>query len=139
MEVDFREQYYSISKKNVLRGMHFQLPPHDHYKLVTCVEGRILDVVVDLRRSSPTFGQHLCVELSGVRADSIYIPSGLAHGFLVLSRRALVLYNVSSLYAPLHDTGIRWDSAGIQWPVVAPQVSERDAVLPPLAAFETPF
>lgn len=139
MSADFAEQYYSVSERNVVRGLHFQVPPHDHYKLVTCIEGEICDVVVDLRRDSPTYGQHAAIEMSGTRGDCVYIPSGLAHGFVVRSARALVLYNVSTVYAPAHDTGIRWDSAGIEWEVDVPLVSDRDAGLPPFSSFVTPF
>jgi dTDP-4-dehydrorhamnose 3,5-epimerase len=136
---DFVEQYYSVSRRYVLRGLHFQLPPHDHYKLVTCVEGEVLDVVVDLRRRSRTYGQNQSLDLTDRQADIIFIPSGCAHGFYVRSERAIVLYNVSTVYAPAHDTGIRWDSVGIEWPSKAPILSERDAAFPPLSAFDTPF
>jgi dTDP-4-dehydrorhamnose 3,5-epimerase len=139
MATDFAEQYYSVSERNVVRGLHFQIPPHDHYKLVTCIEGEIRDVVVDLRRDSPTYRQHAAIEMSGERGDCVYIPSGLAHGFAVYSARALVLYNVSSVYAPAHDTGIRWDTAGIAWGVEAPLISDRDAGLPPFPGLVTPF
>lgn len=139
MPSDFAEQYYSFSIRDVVRGLHFQVPPHDHYKLVTCIEGEIHDVVVDLRRGSPTFGDHATIELSGARGDCVYIPSGIAHGFAVRSERAVMLYNVSTMYAPEHDTGIRWDSVGIDWGVANPFVSERDAKLQLFADFVTPF
>jgi dTDP-4-dehydrorhamnose 3,5-epimerase len=139
MSADFAEQYYSVSEQNVVRGLHFQIPPHDHYKLVTCVEGEIRDVAVDLRRGSPTYGQHVAIEMSGVRGDCVYIPSGFAHGFAVRSTRALVLYNVSTVYAPTHDTGIRWDSIGIDWGLAAPLISDRDAALPTFSSFDSPF
>jgi len=136
---DFVEQYYSVSMRNVLRGLHFQTPPYDHYKLVTCIEGDVFDVVVDLRRRSTTYGQYMSFELNGLRADSIFVPLGCAHGFYVRSERAIVLYNVSTLHAPAHDTGIHWDSVRIAWPTASPIVSERDAAFPPLAALDTPF
>ncbi len=139
MPSDFAEQYYSVSDRNVVRGLHFQMPPFDHYKLVTCIEGEIRDVVVDLRRGSPSYGQHVAVEMSGERGDSLYIPVGFAHGFATRSSRALMLYNVSTVYAPTHDTGIRWDSVNIDWEVVSPLVSDRDANLPPFGDFSTPF
>jgi dTDP-4-dehydrorhamnose 3,5-epimerase len=135
----FAEQYYSMSSKDVLRGLHFQTPPHDHYKLVTCIEGEAFDVVVDLRRGSPTFGQHQSFELSGADGDSVFVPSGCAHGFYVRSAAAIMLYSVSSLYAPSHDSGIRWDSVGISWPAQTPIISERDAALVRFPDFETPF
>jgi len=135
----FVEQYYSVSANNVLRGLHFQIPPHDHYKLATCIEGEVFDVVVDLRKGSRTYGQHDSFALDGARGDSVFVPSGCAHGFYVRSQTAIMLYNVSSLYAPSHDTGIRWDSAGIAWPCSSPLVSERDAGFAALADFDTPF
>lgn len=135
----FAEQYYSVSANNVLRGLHFQTPPHDHDKLVTCIDGAVFDVVVDLRKGSETFGQHESFELAGARGDGVFVPAGCAHGFYVGSASATVLYNVGTVHAPAHDTGIRWDSAGIEWPCHAPMVSARDAALVPLAEFETPF
>lgn len=134
----FAEQYYSVSSRNVLRGLHFQIPPHDHYKLVTCIEGDVFDVVVDLRKGS-SYGQHETFELSGARGDSVFVPSGCAHGFYVRSTHAIMLYNVSTLHAPSHDTGIRWDSVGVAWPSAAPVLSERDAAFVPLAEFKSPF
>ncbi len=135
----FAEQYYSVSAQNVLRGLHFQTPPHDHHKLVTCIDGDVFDVVVDLRKGSPTYGRHQSFELNGESGDSVFVPVGCAHGFYVRSKGATVFYNVSSLYAPAHDSGIRWDSAGINWPSDCPIVSDRDAAFVPLAKFETPF
>jgi len=137
--IAFAEQYYSVSANNVLRGLHFQAPPYDHYKLVTCVEGKVFDVVVDLRRGSATYGRSESFELNGDSGDSVFVPSGCAHGFYVRSETAIMLYNVSSLYVPTHDTGIRWDSVGVSWPYHAPTVSERDAVLVPFSDLDTPF
>lgn len=139
LEADFVEQYYSVSHRNVLRGLHFQAPPHDQYKLVTCLEGDVLDVVVDMRRDSPTFGHHVCFELAGEYANSVYISRGYAHGFYVRSRSATLLYNVSSYYAPMSDGGVRWDSVGVAWPCVSPQISDRDNTLPSFPGFKTPF
>lgn len=135
----YREQYYSVSSKSVLRGLHFQVPPHDNAKLVTCLAGEIFDVLLDLRTGSPTFGRHAHFKLSGARGELLYIPSGIAHGFYVHSETATVLYSASSVYAPQHDTGVRWDSAGIAWPHSAPLVSERDAALMSFSEFKSPF
>lgn len=135
----YAEQYYSVSKNNVLRGLHFQTPPHDHYKLVTCIEGEAFDVIADLRKSSPTYGQHESFELNGAGGDSIFVPAGCAHGFYVRSATATLLYNVSTVHAPSHDTGIRWDSVGVLWPSASPVVSDRDAALVAFAKFTTPF
>lgn len=139
LAADFVEQYYSVSHKNVLRGLHFQAPPHDQYKFVTCLEGDILDIIVDLRRESPTFGHHVRLELTGEAANSVYISKGCAHGFYVRSQSATLLYNVSSYYVPQSDGGIRWDTVGIAWPSTSPQISDRDGALPSFPCFETPF
>lgn len=135
----FAEQYYSVSEGNVLRGLHFQAPPHDHYKLVTCIEGDVFDVIVDLRKDSTHYGRHEVFDLDGARGDSLFVPSGCAHGFYVRSRSAIMLYSVSTVYVPSHDTGIRWDSVGVSWPSASPIVSERDAAFTALADFDTPF
>jgi len=135
----FAEQYYSVSANNVLRGLHFQTPPHDHHKLVTCMEGAVFDVVVDLRQGSPSYGRHESFELDGARGDSVFVPTGCAHGFYVRAKSATVFYNVGTVHAPAHDTGIRWDSAGIEWPSDKPLVSGRDAALAAFVDFETPF
>jgi dTDP-4-dehydrorhamnose 3,5-epimerase len=139
LRTDFSEQFFTVSQKNVLRGMHCQLPPHDHAKLVTCVAGEILDVVVDLRRSGPTFGHSIAVTLNAEHGRAIYIPPGCAHGFLTLSNEAITHYNVTSVHAPASDTGVHWQSVGFAWPVAAPLVSERDKALPPLGRFSSPF
>jgi dTDP-4-dehydrorhamnose 3,5-epimerase len=136
---DFNEEYHSISKKNVLRGMHFQTPPHDHAKYVTCLRGEILDVVVDIRMGSSTFGKVASFELSETDATSIYIPPGFAHGFLAKSEDATVLYRVTSVYAPANDTGILWSSLDFKWPVASPTVSDRDAAFASLKDFMSPF
>ena len=135
----WREEYYSASRKGVVRGMHFQLPPHDHEKLVYCMLGKVLDVIVDLRRASRTFGQHIALELDGARGDGLLIPKGMAHGFLALSEDAMMAYKVSTVYAPSHDAGIRWDSIGMDWGIDNPIVSDRDRDHPALADFNSPF
>ncbi|QQK72846.1 dTDP-4-dehydrorhamnose 3,5-epimerase [Pectobacterium versatile] len=115
LEGNFTESFYSTSHKRVLRGMHFQLPPHDHTKLVYCVSGKILDVVVDIRVGSKTFGEYFSTILSPEKANSLYIGRGYAHGFLTLSESATMVYMTSTVYAPDHDSGIRWDSFGFDW------------------------
>jgi len=136
LAVDFRESYYSVSHRDVVRGMHFQRPPHDHDKLVYVTQGEIVDVVVDLRPDSPTFRQHVALPLAAHR-HAVYVPRGCAHGFLTLSETATVVYAVTSVYAPAADAGIRWDSIGYEWPVSAPILSDRDAAFPSLADFTT--
>lgn len=135
----FSEEYYSISSKGVLRGLHFQIPPYDYTKLVYCVYGKVLDVLVDLRVGSPTYGKFELFNLSAEKGSVIYIPSGLAHGFYVLSQQAIIIYNVTAVYSPAHDTGIHWNSVGIPWPDKTPLVSKRDEKLVPLADFKSPF
>lgn len=132
LRADFVEQYYSVSRKAVLRGLHFQKPPAHHAKLVYCVEGNVLDAAVDLRPGSPAFGRHALRELSGERANILYLPEGLAHGFYVLSASATLIYAVTSEYDSASDAGIRWDSAGIEWPDRNPIISQRDQQLPSL-------
>lgn len=135
----FAEEYYSVSHRRVLRGLHFQIPPSDHVKLVYCIAGFVLDVVVDVREGSPTFGQHQTFTLNARRRSLVYIPSGLAHGFYVLSANATLVYKTTSVHSPEHDTGIRWNSAGIEWPDTTPVVSARDQAFPALSEFRTPF
>lgn len=139
LEWDFRESYYTRSKEDVIRGMHFQVPPYDHAKLVTIIHGTVVDVILDLRTSSPTVGRHIAVELSRENRKSIYIPRGCAHGFSVLSESAIVYYMVTSEYAPDYDRGIRFDSFGYDWKVGQPIVSERDLQFPPLGEFKDFF
>lgn len=136
---DWQEEFYSVSAKGALRGLHFQIPPQEHVKMVTCLAGAVFDVVVDLRRGSPTYGDHASFRLEAAHPRALYIPPGLAHGFLALSDGALVNYKVSSMHSPEHDRGIRWDSAGIDWPEGVKVVSVRDAAFPALATFDTPF
>ncbi|MDX2283266.1 MAG: dTDP-4-dehydrorhamnose 3,5-epimerase family protein [Bacteroidia bacterium] len=132
----FRESYFSTSAAGVLRGMHLQLPPYDHGKLVYCTAGRVLDVVVDLRHG-PTFGQYYSLELSPATPQGLYIAHGCAHGFLAFEPSTLV-YHTTLEYAPSHDGGIRYDSFGFAWPLPNPTVSDRDRALPGLEAFAKP-
>lgn len=138
LNIDFKESYFSLSYKNVIRGMHFQLPPEDHAKLVYVTAGEILDVVVDLRKGSPTFKQWATFSLCQ-GGKSVYIPSGCAHGFLTLTESATVVYNVTSVYAPQADSGIKWNSIGFDWPVDNPVVSDRDEQFIALDNFSSPF
>lgn len=134
-----KESYFSLSNKNVIRGMHFQLPPHQHAKIVFCPKGAILDVIVDLRKASPTFGQFHAEELSETNHRAYYIPEGFAHGFKALSDDAMTFYLVSSEYHRESDTGIRWDSFGFDWNCAEAIISERDRSFPALKDFQSPF
>jgi dTDP-4-dehydrorhamnose 3,5-epimerase len=141
LSFELREEFYSVSHRGVLRGMHFQSPPFDHQKLVTCVAGRVLDVLVDLRVDSPTFGDSCSIELNGTTTQLLWIPRGLAHGFLSLEDDSIVNYKTDCEYAPQHDAGIRWDSFGFSWPTADGQliISPRDQTHPALAGFDSPF
>jgi len=136
---EFEEEYVTRSLPGTLRGLHFQVPPMHHHKVVLCLRGRAWDVAVDLRRDSPTFGEHISVNLSCTMANALYIPAGLAHGFCVTGAEALLYYKLSSVYSPAHDSGIRWDSAEIPWPISDPVLSERDKKLGSFEDFESPF
>lgn len=139
LETNFAEEYYSVSNKNVIRGMHFQMPPMEHVKVVYCVQGAVLDVVVDLRVGSPTYGQTTMLELSAAKANSLYIPKGMAHGFCSLSDHSIMVYKVSTVYAPAQDAGILWDSVGVSWPTTQAILSARDQTFAPLVQFVSPF
>jgi len=134
-----KESYFSISKKDVIRGMHFQVPPHQHSKIVFCPKGAILDVIIDLRRGSPTFGKYFAHELSQENHKAYYIPEGFAHGFKSLTEDAITYYLVSSEYSKEHDKGIRYDSFDFDWGVENPVISERDLSFPTLNNFISPF
>lgn len=133
------ESYYSVSRKNVIRGMHFQIPPADHTKLVYVTHGSILDVVVDIRAGSPTYGQSISLELSSTNHNMIYISSGFAHGFLSLVDDTAVTYLQTTAYSPEHDQGIRFDSFDFKWGVSDPILSQRDQSFPKLSDFTSPF
>jgi dTDP-4-dehydrorhamnose 3,5-epimerase len=141
--VNFVQDNESRSSKGVLRGLHFQKPPFAQAKLVRCIEGEVLDVAVDIRRDSPTYGKHLAVKLSGENKRQLFIPRGFAHGFAVLSDSAVFAYKVDNTYAPEFDAGIRWDDKdlNIQWGMKDGEVmvSEKDAELPFFLEFESPF
>ncbi|MGL4544203.1 MAG: dTDP-4-dehydrorhamnose 3,5-epimerase [Plesiomonas sp.] len=117
--VTFVQDNHSKSTKGVLRGLHYQLPPHAQGKLVRCVAGEVFDVAVDIRKSSPTFGQWVGVHLSGENKRQLWIPEGFAHGFVTLSETADFLYKTTNYYAPQSDRSIAWNDAtlGIDWQV----------------------
>ncbi|MFA6310324.1 MAG: dTDP-4-dehydrorhamnose 3,5-epimerase [Sterolibacterium sp.] len=139
LETEFREEYYTTSRQNVIRGMHFQVPPFDHVKLVYCPEGSVFDVAVDIRKNSPHFGRFISIELSREKGNAIYIPKGFAHGFFVTSASATLVYKVSTVHSPDHDQGILWNSIDIPWPTERPSISDRDCSLPRLVDFDSPF
>ena len=142
-KISFVQDNESKSYKGVLRGLHFQKPPFQQAKLVRCIEGEVLDVAVDIRKNSKTYGKHISVLLSGENKRQLFVPRGFAHGFLVLSDSAIFAYKVDNIYAPDHDAGIRWNDKelNIQWGIEDGEVivSEKDAELPFFSKFESPF
>ena len=128
----FRQDNQSSSRKSVLRGLHYQKAPYAQAKLVQVLSGVIFDVVVDLRTGSPTRGQWIGVTLTAAVTQLLYVPEGFAHGFLVLSDKADVLYKTSSEYRPEAESGIAWNDPGlaIAWPLTNPVLSPKDAALP---------
>jgi dTDP-4-dehydrorhamnose 3,5-epimerase len=141
--IKFIQDNESKSSKGVLRGLHFQKPPFNQAKLVRCLEGRVLDVSVDIRKGSPTYGKHVAVELSGENKKQVFVPRGFAHGFVVLSESAVFAYKVDNRYAPEYDAGIRFDDEALQidWrlPQEEVQLSEKDKNLPSFKDLDSPF
>ena len=139
LECDFKESYYTKSHEDVIRGMHFQTPPYDHAKFITVISGTIIDVVLDIRKSSKTYGSYFSIELSRENRKSLYIPRGIAHGFGVLSDIAIAYYQVTSEHNLEHDKGVYFGSFGFSWPIATPIVSDRDSAFPPFNDLKTPF
>lgn len=141
LRTDFVEDYFSVSQKGVIRGMHLQRPPHQHAKLVYCSQGAVLDVLLDLREGSTTYGQSTSLQLGQAPdadwLDAVYVCEGVAHGFAALSDGATLHYKVTSLHHPAAEDGVRWDSFGFAWPRFGfePIVSARDAALTRLRDF----
>lgn len=127
--------------KGTLRGLHFQSPPRAQDKLVRCSRGAILDVAVDIRTGSPTYGQHVAVELTPENGRQLFVPKGFLHGFVTLTDDTEVQYKCSDLYAPENDGSVRWNdpALGIDWGVSAPILSDKDAKAPMLADIGQPF
>ncbi len=143
--VNFVQDNHSLSKPiGTIRGLHFQAPPRGQDKLVRCIRGRILDVAVDLRKGSPTYGHHVAVELSEENGWQLFIPIGFGHGFATLEPNCEITYKVSDTYAPECDGGIAWNdpTLKINWQLpqgTAPTLSVKDAALPFLKDFDSPF
>ena len=139
LDVGFVQDNHSRSAKDVLRGIHYQVLPHAQGKLVRCGHGRVWDVAVDLRRSSPTFAQWYGLELSAENKKQLWIPEGFGHGFIALTDGAELLYKTTDYYSAEHDRSIRWDDPeiGIDWPLTGgPLLSDKDATAPSLADAE---
>lgn len=141
--VEFVQDNESMSTRGVIRGLHFQRPPFSQSKLVRCVRGAVLDVVVDIRRGSPTYGQHVAVELTGENRRQLFVPRGFAHGFAVLSDEAVFQYKCDNYYHPESEGGISIadNSLGIDWRINPAEaiLSDKDLRNPMLRDFESPF
>ena len=141
--VNFVQDNESMSQYGVLRGLHFQRPPLAQAKLVRCVRGRVLDIAVDIRKGSPTYGKHVAVELTEDNHRQFFVPKGFAHGFAVLSETAVFQYKCDDFYHPEAEGAIAWNDPeiGIEWPIPAADVelSAKDQKHPLLKDFETPF
>lgn len=143
--IAFVQDNHSLSRPRwTLRGIHFQRPPHAQAKLVRCLRGRILDVAVDLRRGSPTWGHWVAAELSAADGRQLFVPAGFGHAFLTLEPDCEIAYKVDDFYAPDCDGGIAWNdpTIAVDWRLpagVAPVLSPKDEILPTLAAFDSPF
>ena len=141
--IAFVQDNESKSSKGVLRGLHFQKPPFNQAKLVRCIEGKVLDVAVDIRKGSPTYGKHVSIELSGENKKQVFVPKGFAHGFSVLSKTAVIAYKVDNRYASEYDAGIIWNDKdlNIGWGLRTEeiQLSEKDKNLPSFKDLDSPF
>jgi dTDP-4-dehydrorhamnose 3,5-epimerase/CDP-3, 6-dideoxy-D-glycero-D-glycero-4-hexulose-5-epimerase len=137
-EFEIREEFYTVSKKNVIRGMHFQLPPDDHEKVVFCSAGSARDVMLDLRPGKG-YGKFVDIHLSGEEPGLLFMPKGIAHGYRALEDNTNMVYKTSSEYAPESDTGILWNSFGYDWGPAVPILSDRDQFLSSFEDFKTPF
>ena len=142
-KTSFVQDNESKSSKGVLRGLHFQKPPFNQAKLVRCIEGRVMDVAVDIRKGSPTYGKHVAIELTGENKRQLFVPRGFAHGFSVLSDSAVFAYKVDNRYAPESDSGIRYDDKelNIDWGLNKEEVqlSVKDKNLTFFKDLDSPF
>lgn len=140
-EVHFVQDNISTSKKGVLRGLHFQMPPFAQGKLVSVIKGRVLDVAVDIRQESPTYGKHQVIELSEENKFQFWIPPGFAHGFVSLEEDTVFSYKCSNYYSPAHERTLLWNDIdlGIEWGIMDPIVSEKDKIGEVFSNFVSPF
>ena len=139
LTTDFQEEFHTISHKNVIRAMHFQLPPEDYVKLAYCASGKVLAAALDLRKNSATYKKFHMLELDGEIGNSFYLPKGFAFGYRVLTDDAVVIYKTTTVFSAACDTGILWNSCGIDWGLENPILAEKDKNLPTLAEFNSPF
>ena len=141
LPTDFVQDNQSLSAKGILRGLHFQKPPYAQGKLVRVIKGSVLDVVVDLRRSSPTYGQHFAIELNEDNKTMFWVPPGFAHGFLTLADDTIFVYKVTGLYNKESEGGLLWNdpALGIDWGIENPLLSDKDRIQPLLSELPVIF
>lgn len=141
LDMHFMQDNLSYSRRGILRGLHFQRDPFAQGKLVSVVEGEVLDVAVDIRKGSPTYGQHVSVVLSGENHRMFYVPPGFAHGFQVVSETCYFSYKCTNIYDRPSEGGLMWSdpALGVKWPVADPIISEKDRDYPSFEVFESPF
>lgn len=141
LPTDFVQDNQSLSARGILRGLHFQAPPFAQGKLVRVITGAVLDVVVDIRKSSATYGQHFKIELSAENKTMLWVPPGFAHGFVTLEDNTIFVYKVTGLYNKASEGGLLWNDPqlGIDWGVADPLLSDKDQLQPSWADFVTPF
>ncbi|MES2382568.1 MAG: dTDP-4-dehydrorhamnose 3,5-epimerase [Bacteroidota bacterium] len=141
IDIEFVQDNQSLSQKGIVRGLHFQAAPFAQAKLVRVIQGAVMDVAVDIRKNSPTYGQHFAIELSAENKTMFYIPPGFAHGFETLADNTLFLYKCSNLYNKESEGGLLWndEQLNIKWQTKNPLVSDKDKVLPSLNNFISPF
>ncbi len=139
LNTHFEESFYSKNNAGVIRGMHFQTPPFDHDKLVYCTHGSLIDVILDIRSDSPTYGKYASIELTGSNNRALFISKGLAHGFESLEDETMMTYLTSTMHEPTHDQGIKYDSFGKVWDAAHPILNPRDLEWPTLDEYDSPF
>lgn len=141
IDVEFTQDNQSLSAKGILRGLHFQKPPHAQGKLVRVIKGAVLDVAVDIRKGSPTYGRHFKIELNESNFTMFYIPPGFAHGFLTLEDNTIFSYKCTDTYHPETEGGLLWNDPqiGIEWPLTDPILSDKDKLFIPFSEFKSPF
>ncbi len=141
INIEFVQDNQSLSQKGIVRGLHFQAPPFDQGKLVRVIQGAVLDVAVDIRKNSPTYGQNFSIELSAQNRTMFYIPPGFAHGFETLDDNTIFLYKCTDVYNKQSEGGLLWNDAelGIKWQSSDPLISEKDKILPLFKDLVSPF
>jgi dTDP-4-dehydrorhamnose 3,5-epimerase len=141
INIEFVQDNQSLSQKGIIRGLHFQAPPFDQGKLVRVIQGAVLDVAVDIRKNSPTYGQNFSIELSAQNRTMFYIPPGFAHGFETLEDNTIFLYKCTDVYNKQSEGGLLWNDAdlGIKWQSSNPLISDKDKILPLFKDFLSPF